>query len=120
MSAATRFKCRVMGRGHNPNPTAVRRSAGAPRRPGRLAAVEGTLITVLLAPGEVLHARNHDTERLLRIVREGGVVDVPIAFPGLLRTYEGYQFSILSGGEELEPCTDDPFGWKVQPAEDRQ
>jgi hypothetical protein len=117
MSAAKKIKCKIMGRGHHPNPIAVRRSTEAPRRPGRLAAVEGTLVTVFFGPGEVLFARNHDTERLLGIIRIGGVVDVPTAYPSLLRTYNGYQFSILPGDEELQPCTDDPFGWKRRAAE---
>ena len=44
-------------------------------------------------------------------------MDVPTAYPSLLRTYNGYQFSILPGDEELQPCTDDPFGWKRRAAE---
>ena len=117
MSAARKKQCQVMGRGHNPNLIAVRKSADARRRPGRLAEVEGTLLTVFFGPGEVLHARNHDPQRLLRIVKVGGVVDVPVDYPSLLRTYDGYQFSLLPGDGELEPCTDDPFGWKRRAAE---
>ena len=117
MSAARKKRCQVMGQGHNPNPIAVRRSADARRRPGRLAGVEDTLLTVFFGPGEVLRARNHDPERLVSIVRLGGVVDVPVDYPSLLRTYDGYQFSLLPGDGELEPCTDDPFGWKRRAAE---
>jgi hypothetical protein len=112
MSAARKRRCQILGRGHQPNPIAVRRSAEAPRRPGRLAAVEGDLITVFFGPGEILYARNHDTERLRSIIPNGGIVDVPLAYPSLLRTYGGYQFSLLPGDEELEPCTDDPYGTK--------
>ncbi len=117
MSAARKKRCQVMGRGHHPNPIAVRRSADAPRRPGRLAEVAGTLVIVFFGPGEVLHVRNHDPKRILSIVKIGGVVDVPVDYPSLLRTYDGYQFSIRPGDEELEPCTGDPFGWKRQDAE---
>ena len=119
MSAARKKQCQAMGRGHNPNPIAVRKSADARRRPGTLTGVEGTLLTVFFGPGEVLHVRNHDPERLLRIVKLGGVVDVPVNFPSLLRTFGGYQFSILPGDCELEPCTDDPFGWKRRIAKDQ-
>lgn len=104
MSAARKKRCQIMGRGHNPNPIAVRRSADAQRHPGRLAEVECTLVTVVFGPGKVLRARNHDPERLVSIVKLGGVVDVPVNFPSILRTYGGYQFSLLPGDEELVPC----------------
>ena len=120
MTTARKITCKVMGRGHHPNPIAVRRSTGAQRRPGRLADVQGTLVTVFFGPGDVLHARNHDPERLHRIVGHGGVVDVPVDYPSLLRTYDGYQFSLLPGREELEPCTDDPSGWNRRAEEGQQ
>ena len=100
-------RCELYISGHTVHHIQALRSHDAEKRVGRLAAVEGNVITVDFN-GEIEHYRNHEPERLLEIIGIGGTVIVCSSF-SLLKSESGSCFSIAQDDGPWRPCDYQPL-----------